>query len=42
MREKLANDQTLTPTQTAEITKDMERTGCGTLPAVGDSQQAPR
>ena len=29
MRNKLATDQTLTPTQAAEITKNMERVGCG-------------
>jgi hypothetical protein len=29
MRDKLATDQTLTPTQAAEITKNMERAGCG-------------
>jgi outer membrane murein-binding lipoprotein Lpp len=28
MRDKLATDQTLTPTQAAEITKNMERAGC--------------
>ena len=29
MRDKLATDQTLTPVQAAEITKDMETIGCG-------------
>jgi hypothetical protein len=29
MQEKLATDQNLTPTQTAEITTNMEKAGCG-------------
>jgi len=29
MQEKLATDQNLTPTQTAEITRSMEQAGCG-------------
>jgi hypothetical protein len=29
MQDKLVSDQTLPPTQTAEITKDMEETECG-------------
>src|SRR6516162_3403704 len=29
MQEKLATDQNLTPTQTAEITRNMEKAGCG-------------
>jgi len=29
MQEKLATDQNLTPTQTAEITRSMENAGCG-------------
>ena len=29
MQHKLASDRTLSPTQTAEITKDMETTECG-------------
>jgi hypothetical protein len=29
MQDKLASDQTLPPPQTAEITKDMEETECG-------------
>jgi hypothetical protein len=29
MQDKLASDRTLPPTQTAEITKDMEETECG-------------
>ena len=29
MQDKLASNQNLTPTQTAEITKDMEETECG-------------
>jgi hypothetical protein len=29
MQEKLATDQNLAPTQTAEITRNMEKAGCG-------------
>ena len=29
MQEKLATDQNLTPTQTSEITRNMEKLGCG-------------
>jgi hypothetical protein len=29
MQEKLATDQNLTPTQTSEITRNMEKAGCG-------------
>ncbi len=32
MRDKLATDQTLTPAQAAEITKNMEKAGCGRRP----------
>jgi hypothetical protein len=29
MQEKLATDQNLTPTQTSEITRNIEKAGCG-------------